>query len=59
MDEKDFPTNREWLESLPDEDLARVIACKPFPGYTGLYGMPVSMVKEWISQPCKSLMEDE
>ena len=59
LSEKDFPTNREWIESLSDEDLARVIACTPSPTNPDLYGMPVSMVKDWLSLPCKYLMEEE
>jgi len=57
LSEQDFPTNREWMESLPDEDLARVIVCGPFPSCTGVYGMTVPMIKEWFSQPCTYLIE--
>ena len=59
LTEKDFPTNREWLESLSDEDLAKVIACGELPTNPDSFGQTVSMVKEWFSKPCKYLMEEE
>ena len=65
---KDFPTNREWLESLSDEDLAAFytlgIPLKDS-SYINLYRVAMSFtssqqgIKEWLSQPCKYLMEEE
>lgn len=63
-----FPTNREWLESLSDEDLAAFytlgIQLKDN-SYINLYRVAMSFtssqqgIKEWLSQPCKYLMEEE
>ena len=68
LSEKDFPTNREWLESLSDEDLAAFytlgIPLKDN-SYISLYRVAMSFtssqqgIKEWLSEPCKYLMEDE
>lgn len=68
LSEEDFPTNREWLESLSDEDLAAFytlgIQLKDN-SYINLYRVAMSFtssqqgIKEWLSQPCKYLMEEE
>lgn len=53
MDEKDFPTNREWMESLSNEDLAlflRSYRCTDLHPKT---------IEEWLSKPCVHLMEKE
>ena len=67
LSEKDFPTNREWLESLSDEDLAAFYTLGiPLKDnfYINLYRVAMSFtssqqgIKEWLSQPCKYLMEE-
>lgn len=68
LPEDDFPTNREWLESLSDEDLAAFytlgIPLKDN-SYINLYRVAMSFsssqqgIKEWLSQPCRYLMEEE
>ena len=66
--EKNFPTNREWLESLSDEDLAAfythgvlIERYSPFPvnlhQIVGNFVASEQGVKEWLSQPCRYLME--
>ena len=64
----DFPTNREWLESLSNEDLAAFYTLGvPLKDnyYISLYKVAMSFtssqqgIKEWLSKPCKFLMEDE
>lgn len=68
MDEKDFPTNREWMEGLSDEDLAAfythgliIEKYSPFPinihQIIGNFMSSQSGIKEWLSEPCKFLME--
>ena len=67
LPEKDFPTNREWLEFLSDEDLASFytlgIPLKDG-SYINLYRVAMGYtssqqgIKEWLSKPCKYLMED-
>lgn len=68
LSEKDFPTNREWLESLSDDDLAAFytlgIPLKDS-SYISLYKVAMSFtssqqgIKEWLSKPCIYLMEEE
>ena len=60
-------TNREWLESLSDKDLAfYTLGISPKDNsYINLYKVAMSFtsnqqgIKEWLSQPCKYLMEEE
>ena len=69
LTEKDFPTNREWLESLSDEDLAAFYAqglliekYSPYPinihQIIGSFTSSQQGIKEWLSQPCIYLMEE-
>lgn len=67
LSEKDFPTNREWLESLSDEDLAALMTTGlaihggKYDGFkitSSLITDKESMV-DWLSKPCGSLMEEE
>lgn len=68
LTEKDFPTNREWLESLSDDDLAAFytlgIPLKDG-SYISLYKVAMSFtssqqgIKEWLSKLCLYLMEEE
>lgn len=70
LSEQEFPTNREWLESLSDEDLAtfytdgliikRYAPC-PINIYqiVGSFETSQQSIKEWLSQPCVYLMEEE
>lgn len=67
LSEQEFPTNREWLESLSNFELAALMTS----GYTvkdgKLKGLnattnlmtDINEVKEWLSQPCAYLMEEE
>lgn len=67
LPEKDFPTNREWMESMSDEDLAAFytlgIPLKDN-SYISLYKVAMSFtssqqgIKEWLSKPCLYLMEE-
>ena len=65
LSEQEFPTNREWMESLPNEDLAALMT-------TGLiihggkyngFKTTISLITDeksmssWLSQPCVYLME--
>lgn len=68
LSEKDFPTNREWLESLSNDDFAAFytlgIKLKDN-SYINLYRVAMSFtssqqhIKEWLSQPCVYLMEED
>lgn len=70
LSEKDFPTNREWLESLSDDDLAAfytqgllIERYSPFPinihQTIGSFTSSQQGIKEWLSKPCLYLMEEE
>lgn len=68
LPEKDFPTNREWLESLSDEDLAAFYTLGVLlkdNSYISLYKIVMSFtssqqgIKEWLSKPCLYLTEEE
>ena len=70
LSEKDFPTNREWLESLSDEDLASFYTAgliiekySPYPinihKIIGSFMASHQGVYEWLSQPCVYLMDEE
>ena len=70
MDEKDFPTNREWMEGLSDEDLAAfythgliIEKYSQFPinihQIIGSFMSSQSGIKEWLSRPCMYLIEEE
>lgn len=67
LSKKDFPTNREWLASLSNEDLATFltigIKIKNPDIYISFDSVRFTShrgeVKKWLSQPCKSLMEEE
>lgn len=69
LSEKDFPTNREWLESLSDDDLAAfytqgllIEKYSPFPinihQIIGSFMASEQGIKEWLSKPCLYLMEE-
>ena len=53
LSEKEFPTNREWLASLSNEDLALVMRVY------GFGDQPSKTIEEWLSKPCVYLMEEE
>lgn len=70
LSEENFPTNREWLESLSDDDLAAfythgvlIERYSPYPinihQTIGSFMSSQQGIKEWLSQPCKYLMEEE
>jgi len=70
LSEKDFPTNREWLESLSDEDLAAfythgvlIERYSPCPvnlhQIVGNFISSEQGIKNWLSQPCIYLVERE
>ncbi len=70
LSEQEFPTNREWLESLSDEDLATfythgvlIEKYSPCPinihQIIGSFTSSEQGVKEWLSKPCAYLMEVE
>ena len=65
----DFPTNREWLESLSDDDLATfytqglvIEKYSPYPinihQTIGSFMASQQGIKEWLSKPCLYLMEE-
>lgn len=69
LPEKDFPTNREWLESLSDDDLAAfytqgllIEKYSSFPinihQTIGSFMASQQGIKEWLSKPCPYLMEE-
>lgn len=53
LTEQEFPTNREWLASLSNEDLALVMRTY------GFGDQPSKTIEEWLSKPCEYLMEKE
>lgn len=67
LSEKDFPTNREWMESLSDKALAALmttgymVETGKYKGYTVTTSIrtPINEVLDWLSQPCQYLMEEE
>lgn len=70
LSEKEFPTNREWMESLSDEDLATFYTqgllienYSPYPinihQIIGSFMASQQGIKEWLSKPCVYLMEKE
>lgn len=70
LSEKDFPTNREWIESLSNEDLAAFYThgliiedYSPYPinihQMIGSFTASEQGIKDWLSQPCRYLMEEE
>lgn len=53
LSEQEFPTNREWMESLSNKELAlflRSYRCTDLHPKT---------IEEWLSKPCVHLMERE
>lgn len=52
LTEQDFPTNREWLASLSNEDLALVMRTY------GFGDQPSKTIEEWLYKPCEYLMEE-
>lgn len=69
LPEQDFPTNREWLESLSDEDLAAfythgllIEKYSPYPinihQVIGSFTSSQQGIKEWLSKPCLYLIEE-
>lgn len=69
LSEKYFPTNREWLESLSDDDLAAfytqgllIEKYSPFSinihQIIGSFMASQEGIKDWLSQPCPYLMEE-
>lgn len=70
LSEKDFPTNREWMNNLSDEDLAAfytngilIEKYSPYPvnlhQVVGSFMASKRGIKEWLSKPCVYLMEKE
>lgn len=66
LSEQEFPTNREWMESLSNEDLADFMTAGLFirgGKYNG-FKTTVSLITDkeelfdWLSQPCGYLMEE-
>lgn len=67
LSEKEFPTNREWMESLSNEDLAALLTISGLLIHSGKYaGMKASLslitdkeaMLDWLSQPCVYLEEE-
>lgn len=62
-----FPTNREWLESLSNEDLAALmtigymVETGKWKGLTVTTSLMASVDEaiDWLSQPCEYLMEEK
>lgn len=67
LSKKDFPTNREWLASLSNEDLAAFLTVGIKIKNSNIYisfdsvrfASSIDAVKKWLLKPCKSLMEEE
>ena len=68
LSEKDFPTNRQWMESLSDEDLAAFLTTgllirsgkyAEFKVTKSLFNIHREDVLDWLSKPCVYLMEEE
>jgi len=67
LSEEEFPTNREWMESLSNEDLAALLTISGLLIHSGKYaGMKASLslitdkedMFDWLSQPCRYLEEE-
>lgn len=67
LSEKEFPTNREWMESLSNEDLAALLSTSGHLIHSGKYaGLEATLslitdkkaVLDWLSQPCRYLEEE-
>lgn len=67
LSEQEFPTNREWMESLSNEDLAALLTISGLLIHSGKYaGMKASLslitdkegMFDWLSQPCRYLEEE-
>lgn len=66
LSEKDFPTNREWMESLLNEELAALLTTGLLiigGKYDGLKATSSLIIDkesmlDWLSQPCAYLMEE-
>ena len=67
LSEQEFPTNREWMESLSNEDLADFMTAGLLirgGKYNG-FKVTVSLITDkedlldWLSQPCVYLMEEK
>lgn len=67
LSEIDFPTNRDWMENLSNEDLAAFMTTGLFirgGKYNG-FKTTISLItdkeemSDWLSQPCVYLMEEE
>ena len=68
LPEIDFPTNRDWMESLSNEDLATFLTTGllihggKYDGLTVTNALLIpdrESMLDWLSQPCKYLMEEE
>ena len=68
LPEKDFPTNRDWMKELSNEDFASFLTTGGLLIHGGKYdGLRVSShlilttseALDWLSQPCPYLMEEE
>lgn len=67
LSEQDFPTNREWMESLSNEDLADFMTAGLliYGGKHNGLKVTVSLITDkeelfdWLSQPCGYLMEED
>ena len=67
LSEQEFPTNREWMESLSNEDLATFLTTGLLihgGKYDGLTVTNALLIPDredmldWLSQPCKYLEEE-
>lgn len=67
LSEKEFPTNREWMESLSNFELATLMTSGYMVKDGKLKGLNVTTnlmttineVSDWLSQSCQYLMEEE
>ena len=67
LSEEDFPTNREWLESLSNFELAALMTSAYTVKDGKLKGLnattnlmtDINEVTDWLSKPCVYLMEDD
>lgn len=67
LSEKEFPTNREWMESLSSTDLAAlmttgyVVETGKYKGHIVTTCIKTSLDEalDWLSKPCQYLMEED
>lgn len=67
LSKQEFPTNREWIESLSNEDLAALMTSGLLINGGKYHGLRATIMlitgkesmSDWLSQPCVYLMEEK